>query len=78
MMLDSVGKLLAMCGVIVLALSINPTGEFIDPDDFWWVTQWKWIQRSLSHQGQHATPVTINPILLYLGILLSVVGIVLS
>jgi hypothetical protein len=43
MMLDSVGKLLAMWGVVTLALSITPTGEFIDPDDFWLVTQWKWI-----------------------------------
>jgi hypothetical protein len=77
MMLDSVGKLLAMGGVVILALSVNPTGEFIDPDDCWWVTQWKWIQRSL-RQGQYATPVTINPIMLYLGIFLSVVGIALS
>jgi hypothetical protein len=77
MILESVGKLLAMCGVVVLALSIIPTGEFIDPDDFWLVTQWKWIQRSL-RRGQYATPVTISPILLYLGVLLSVVGIALS
>jgi hypothetical protein len=38
MMPESVGKLLAMCGVVVLALSIAPTGAFIDPDDVWWVT----------------------------------------
>ena len=74
---DPVGKFLAICGVIVLALSITPTGGFIDPDDVWWVSQWKWIQRAL-RQGPHATPVTINPILLYLGLLLSVIGIALS
>jgi hypothetical protein len=74
---ESIGKLLAMCGVVVLALSIAPTGGFIDPHDFWWVTQWKWIQRYL-RQGQYATPVTINPLLLYLGMFLSVMGIALS
>jgi len=74
---ESIGKLLAMCGVVVLALSIAPTGAFTDPHDAWIVTQWKWIQRYL-RQGRYATPVTINPILLYLGMLLSVVGIGLS
>jgi len=74
---ESVGKLLAMCGVIVPALSITPTGGCIDPDDVWWVSQWKWIQRTL-RQGPHATPVTINPILLSLGMVLSVIGIALS
>jgi hypothetical protein len=74
---ESIGKLLAMCGVVVIALSIVPTGSLIDPHDTWVVTQWKWIQRS-RRQGQYATPVTITPILFYLGILLSVVGIALS
>jgi hypothetical protein len=75
-MRDPVGKVLAMCGVLVLALSITPTGGFIDPDDGWWVTQWTWIQRTL-RQGPQATPVTINPLLLYLGMILSIGGIAL-
>ena len=56
-MRDPVGKVLAMCGVLVLALSITPTGGFIDPDAGWWGTQWTWIQRTL-RQGPQATPVT--------------------
>jgi len=75
-MLDPVGKVLAMCGVLVLALSITPTGGFIDPDAGWWGTQWTWIQRTL-RQGPQATPVTINPLLLYLGMALSIGGIAL-
>ena len=75
-MLDPVGKVLAMCGVLVLALSITPTGGFIDPDEGWWVTQWTWIQRT-RRQGPQATPVTINPLLLYLGMALSIGGIAL-
>jgi hypothetical protein len=77
MTLDSIGKVLAMWGVVTLALSITPTGDFIDPDDFRVVTQWKWLKRWLRH-GQYATPVTVNPLLLYLGILLSVIGIALT
>jgi len=68
-----VGKVLTMCGVLVLALSITPTGGFINPDDGWWVTQSKWIQRT-RREGPQATPVTINPLLLYLGTVLSIVG----
>ena len=74
---ESIGKLLAMCGIVVIALAIAPTGSRIDPHDAWVVTQWKWIQRAL-RQERYATPVTINPILLYLGIVLSIVGIALS
>ena len=68
-----VGKVVTMCGVLVLALSITPTGGFINPDDGWWVTQSKWIQRT-RREGPQATPVTINPLLLYLGMVLSIVG----
>ena len=68
-----VGKVLTMCGVLVLALSITPTGGFINPDDGWWVTQSKWIQRT-RREGPQATPVTINPLLLYLGMVLNIVG----
>ena len=69
----SIGKMVTICGIVVIALAITPTGSRIDPHDPWVVTQWKWIQRAL-RQEQDATPVTINPILFYLGILLSVIG----
>jgi hypothetical protein len=69
----SIGKVLTICGIVVMALAITPTGARIDPHDAWVVTQGKWIQRALRRE-QEATPVTINPILFYLGILLSVIG----
>ena len=69
----SIGKMVTICGIVVMALAMTPTGSRIDPHDPWVVTQWKWIQRAL-RQEQDATPVTINPILFYLGILLSVIG----
>ena len=69
----SIGKMVTICGIVVMALAITPTGSRIDPHDPWVVTQWKWIQRAI-RQEQDATPVTINPLLFYLGILLSVIG----
>ena len=69
----SIGKMVTICGIVVIALAIAPTGSRIDPHDPWVVTQWKWIHRAL-RQEQEATPVTINPILFYLGILLSGIG----
>ena len=69
----SIGKLVTICGIVVIALAITPTGPSIDPHDPWVVTQWKWIQHAL-RQEPEATPVTINPLLFYLGILLSIIG----
>jgi hypothetical protein len=69
----SIGKMVTICGIMVIALAITPTGSRVDPHDPWVVTQWKWLQRAL-RQEQEATPVTINPMLFYLGILLSVIG----
>ena len=74
---EFIGKLLAICGLVALALAVTPLGAFIDAHDPWWITQWKWIQRALM-QEPSGSPVTINPILFYLGILFSVVGIALS
>ena len=48
-MLEWSGKFLTMAGVIMLALSITPTGDWLDPHDAWWRTQWQWIQRTLYH-----------------------------
>ena len=69
----SIGKMVTLCGIVVMALAITPTGSRIDPHDPWVVTQWQGIQRAL-RQEQDATPVTINPLLFYLGILLSGIG----
>ena len=74
---ESVGKWLALGGLVVLALSMTPTGEFIDTHEAWWSTRWQWMQRSL-RQDQAAPAATINPILLYLGTLLSVGGLALA
>ncbi len=77
MRLESIGKGLALWGLVVLVLSLTPTGEFIDPHEAWWRTRWQWMQRAL-RQDQAAPVVTINPILLYLGMLLSVGGLALA
>jgi RNA recognition motif. (a.k.a. RRM, RBD, or RNP domain) len=61
---------------VTLALSIIPTAAFIAPQDPWWILQWKWLQQSLRH-GPAGIPVTISPILLYLGLVLSVIGVAL-
>jgi len=77
MRLASIGKWVAMCGIVVLVLSIAPMGAGIDPHDTWWGTRWKWMQGAL--RPEHAaTPVTVNPFLLYLGMLLSVGGMALA
>jgi hypothetical protein len=77
MMPASIGKWLAMGGIVVLVLSIAPLGACIDPHDSWWGTRWKWMQCAL-RQEHAATPATVNPILLYLGMLLSVSGMALA
>ena len=76
-MLEWSGKFLTMAGVIMLALPITPTGDWLDLHEAWWRTQWQWIQRTLYH-GEYATPVLINPLWLYGGILVSTVGIALT
>lgn len=73
----SIGKWLAMGGIVVLVLSIAPLGACIDPHDSWWGTRWKWMQCAL-RQEHAATPATVDPILLYLGMLLSVGGMALA
>ncbi|HSX80924.1 MAG TPA: hypothetical protein VLQ80_20435 [Candidatus Saccharimonadia bacterium] len=77
MMPASIGKWLAMGGIVVLALSMAPLGACIDPHDSWWGTRWKWMPCALQ-QEHAATPATVNPILLYLGMLLSVGGMALA
>ena len=77
MMPASIGKWLAMGRIVVLVLSIAPLGACIDPHDSWWGTRWKRMQCAL-RQEHSATPATVNPILLYLGMLLSVGGMALA
>ena len=76
-MLEGSGKFLTLAGVSMLALSMTPTGDGLDPREAWWRTPWQWRQRTLSH-GESATPVLINPLWLYGGILVSMVGIALT
>ena len=69
----SIGKWLALGGLVVLVLSLTPTGACIDPSEAWWRTRWQWMQCAL--RPDHAAPaVTVNPLMLYLGLLLSVGG----
>ena len=69
----SIGKWLALGGLVVLVLSLTPTGACIDPSEAWWHTRWQWMQCAL--RPDHAAPaVTVNPLVLYLGMLLSVGG----
>ncbi len=77
MMPASIGKWLAMGGIVVLVLSMAPLGACIDPHDSWWGTRWKWMPCAL-RQEHAATPATVNPLLLYLGMLLSVGGMALA
>jgi len=69
----SIGRWLALWRLVVLVLSLTPTGEVLDPHEAWWRARWQWMQRAL-RQDQAAPAVTVNPILLYLGLLLSVGG----
>ena len=56
----SIGKWLAMGGIVVLVLSMAPLGACIDPHDSWWGTRWKWMPCAL-RQEHAATPATVNP-----------------
>ena len=76
-MIDDMGKALVILGILLMALAIAPTGVWIDPQESWMVTHWEWIKRALRLEAQ-GTPVTVHPVLFYLGVLLSVIGIALS
>jgi hypothetical protein len=76
-MTDDMGKVLVILGVLLLALASAPTGAWINPQDSWVITHWEWIKRALRLENS-ATPVTVHPVLFYLGVLLSVIGIALS
>jgi RNA recognition motif. (a.k.a. RRM, RBD, or RNP domain) len=58
-------------------LPLAPLDAGIDPHASWWGTRWQWMQRALRHEHA-ATPATVNPLLLYLGMLLSVGGMALA
>ncbi len=77
MNLECFGKALSVVGVVLLALAISPTGDFVDPSDCWLRRQTKWIIRFFKESG-YSSPVTINPILLYSGLILGIVGIIIS
>src|SRR5437899_11623012 len=73
----AIGKWVAMGGIVVLVLSLAPLDAGIDPHASWWGSRWQWMWRAL-RQEPAATPVTVNPLLLYLGMLLSVGGMALA
>ena len=53
----------------------TPTGELFDEKDTWITRQMKWIKK---FDKRFNYPVTINPILLYLGVAFGILGIMLS
>lgn len=67
-------KVFSVLAVILLALSISPTGELFDVNDRWITRQVKWMKNF----DNFSYPVTINPILLWLGVLSGIAGIVLG
>ena len=70
-------KVLSIIGVIFLVCAISPTGDFVDPSDWVLKRQIKWMLRFLRERNL-GSPVIINPVLLYLGLILSIIGILLS
>lgn len=71
-------KVLSILGVGLLVFSISPSKDFIDPNDSWFEQQRKWIQRFRKQSDGYSMTVTVNPILLYSGLALSILGILLS
>jgi hypothetical protein len=69
-MTADMGKTLVILGILLLALAVAPTGTWIDPQDSWVDTQWEWIKRAIKPEA-YATPMTVHPVLCYLGMLLS-------
>jgi hypothetical protein len=68
-------KVFSVLAVILLALSISPTGELFDANDRWITRQVKWMK---NFDKSFSYPVTINPILLWLGVLSGIADIVLG
>jgi hypothetical protein len=70
-------KILGIIAVICLASAVSPPGDAVDPAHNWVQRQYHWLKRywkkDLTATG--ASPVTINPILLWLGVLLSIAAI---
>ena len=68
-------KVFSILAVILLALSISPTGELFDANDGWITRQVKWMKK---FDKSFSYPVSINPILLWSGVLCGIAGIVLG
>jgi hypothetical protein len=77
-LLTCLGKLLSIIGVGLLVFSISPSKDFVNPDDSWFEQQRKWIERFRKRKDGYSTTVSVNPLLLYSGLILSVLGILLS
>jgi hypothetical protein len=74
---ECLGKFLSIIGVACLALSISPSGDFVASGDSWIKTQWSWIWMYPKIK-QFTGTVRINPRLLYIGLLLSLLSVLLT
>jgi len=78
MTLECLSKLLSIAGVALLVFSITPSKQQDDPNDPWLVQQIKWVNRYIREAPGFSSTVDVNPVMLYLGLTLSIVGIALS
>jgi len=73
--MDCLIKVLSISAVILLAGSISPTGDWVNPNDCWIIRQKNWIKCFNKSQSY---PVSIDPRFLYAGVVFGVLGILLS
>jgi len=76
--LECFGKMLSIVGVALLVFSISPSSDFKNPNDRWLMQQINWVRRYLKQKPGNTSTVDVNPIMLYSGLVLSIVGIILS
>ena len=72
-----ISKIFSATGVILIGASITPPGDFVRENDNYFMKQWRWI-KEFPTRDTLASPVIINPVFLYLGLFLSIFGILLS
>ena len=73
-------KILAIIAVICLASAVSPPGDVVDPRQYWWQRQLDWLRGYWKKDltATAAYPVSINPIWLWIGVLLSIAAILLQ
>ena len=70
-----ISDLISILAVVFLAMSVSPPTELVDKGDYWIIQQWKWIRTFDKNQTY---PVSINPILLWAGVVFAVIGILIA